>query len=344
MIRHSDLLSELRRSARISGRDGLLRMALSDWAVIFITWIVIGIFWAVVQKHVALQMLSILIIAGRLHALGVVLHDAIHSRQASRDANSFFKLLCCYPIATTLEAMRFHHLRHHKLYGTDQDPYLKKRDLKSSSTRGIFKALGITTLKGVWLIPVWILRPLVAQFAIRLKRVRKFYQRALLQDRTPNPSPMDSAQEVDECLKAEKAQLLFWLGLALTAAIVHRFGGFSLEPLLTYYLIPLWLGGFLNVWRVLAEHDHSYRRQASSTQDLNEVWKTTNTLILPGLAWLLAPRNIGFHQVHHLYPAVALQNLPIIHRQLLGRTRFANDDSRIVDDAVSGVPVTEGPN
>lgn len=320
--------------------SNLRRMAIIDWSVILLTW---GAVWAASasmlfndQIMASLHSIAVLVIAGRFHALGVILHDAAHSRLNPRDFDLLFKVLCAYPIATTLEAMKYHHIRHHRFYGTDLDPYLK-RDLKSSSrTLSLTKSFLITLLKASVLVPVWIARPIVALASLKSLKLKVFYQRALLQDRARELCETD---ELQDCLKAEIGQLLFWMVLLLVVSGLILYSIVEPTTVFQFYFFPLWLAGFVNVWRVLLEHDHSYRRLPEQSQDPGELWTTTKTLSVPGFDWFFAPRNIGYHQAHHLYPAVGLQDLPGLHRRLF----FVRKDD-VVRDPMTSVPVAKSSN
>lgn len=318
----------------------LRRMAVFDWLVITFTWTTI---WAIdyflrLPEYAfwLMQIFAVLVIAGRFHALGVILHDAAHSSLKSKNAGLTFHALCAYPIATTLEAMRYHHLRHHQLYGTDLDPYLK-RDLADLDPRlSLFRAVIVTFLKASALVPVWIVRPLVGVLAIRFLTIKAFYRKALLQDREQNSY---ESEEFRECLTAEIGQLIFWLLLVSFCVFLTKVMKINGTTIFLFYFLPLWVAGFVNVWRVLFEHDHSYRRGNIVGQDPVGVWRTTKRITVPGFDWFFAPRNIGYHQAHHLFPAVRLKHLPELHRRL-----FADLNHNIVSDSVTGVPVAKGSN
>ena len=86
----------------------LIRYALSDWSIIAAIWLL--------APHTpgAFYPLWVVLLAGRIHALGVVLHDAIHiPRGPKTPALRVCEILAGYPIGSTINAMRYHHLRHH---------------------------------------------------------------------------------------------------------------------------------------------------------------------------------------------------------------------------------------
>lgn len=330
----------------------LRQMAITEWLMIVLTWTVL---WAIEVSNVfhgyslvVLQVLAVLFVSGRFHALGVILHDAVHSRASKQSASWRFQILCAYPIATTLEAMRYHHLRHHDLYGTESDPYLNtylnkylKRAAGASTIRlAVAGSIFLTFIKASVLVPVWIIRPLVALLAGTVPSVRTFYQKALLQDRERDCARnLVAARELEECLNAENRQLVFWLLLVGTSVGLASTSVIKATTILAFYFLPLWLAGFVNVWRVLFEHDHSYRRIGTAGQEPRQVWQSTKTLSLAGFNWLFAPRNIGYHQAHHLFPAVGLKKLPELHRRL-----FLDRNYRVIDDPMPSVPIAKSSN
>jgi fatty acid desaturase len=239
-----------------------------------------------------------LLVAGRLHALGVVLHDACHMRTSRGSAAAaMLELLAGYPIATTVRAMRYHHLRHHRFSGMPLDPYLKPGISSNPARRNGRRLLGLL------LVPVWILRCFYGTVALAVPALRNSYGRWFLQDRGHRDLTDDP--EVLSCLAAEPRQALWFVLIAAVAAVYPG-------AVLTYYVIPLLLAGALNVNRVIVEHEHV--RCLDRKPDT--VLATTCT---HSAAWgriFLFPRNIGFHQAHHLYPAVALECLPALDRHL----------------------------
>ncbi|MDZ4081679.1 MAG: fatty acid desaturase, partial [Bdellovibrionales bacterium] len=294
-------------------------------------WIVLAII-----DNAVLEIAAVLVIAGRFHALGVILHDAAHSRRSPRNTGTLFSVLCAYPIATTLEAMKYHHLRHHHFYGTELDPYLKRNSKLRNQFVASVLSVSVTFFKASALVPVWIVRPVVAIAAMRFSRIKTFYQRALLQDREQD---LRDSQELTECLNAEAGQLGFWIALLSVVYMLTIFSALEATTAFKFYFLPLWLAGFVNVWRVLFEHDHSFRKSINQQQDIEQVWATTARISVPGFDWFFAPRNIGFHQAHHLYPTVGLKDLPQLHLRLVS-TR----DRGVVRDSMAGVPISKGLN
>ena len=285
-------------SSRLSRRDvpadllrpataaGLVRMTVEEWLMIAGLWTAaaIGPWW--------LYFVVLLPLAGRFHALGVILHDATHMPLRRKTAAIRFVEVCCgYPIATTLNAMRYHHLRHHRDSGMETDPYYK--DGKQTA---MWWALN--TLRGVLLVPFWTLRAVVGVIAAAVPSARNVYARVFLQDRTTLDLRND--REVVDCARADIGQLVFQGGIVLLwvafpAAVVWG------------YALPVTVAGLFAARRVLIEH--TYERTAN--RKVETIIATTNDNHLGSLGALgLAPRNIGYHIVHHIHPQVSLDALP----------------------------------
>ena len=269
----------------------LLRYAAADWLVIGATWLVL---W---QGPAWLYPLGVLVIAGRLHALGVVLHDACHmGRRVDTAWLWLLQLVAGYPIATTMEAMRYHHLRHHRSSGMAEDPYFKEGASTDATLRTLLR------VRGLLLVPVWIVRAYFGSAALVMPALRPAYAKFFLQDRSGNE--VGASAEVLACLREEPKQAAFFAVVFVAAWHFPAVVGL-------YYFVPLVLAGALNVNRVIIEHIHvrcADRRPAT-------VVATTVTHDWGPLGKLfLFPHNIGYHVVHHLYPRAALQCLPALHR------------------------------
>jgi fatty acid desaturase len=263
---------------------GLYRLAAAQWA-----WL--GLCWAgLVLVPEAAPVLALLV-AGRLHALGVILHDAIHLPWRHKGPGPrMLELFCGLPVATTLEAMRYHHLRHHRDAGLPSDPY---RRPPASPWRQLAVWLRVCPI-----LLFWVLRGPFGLLAWLLPPLRTPYARLFLQDRSDKALTHDA--EVLACARAESGQVLFHLavlGAALRWPSVVGLG----------YGLPFLLTSGLCAWRLLAEHTP----RTVQGRTLRDVLACTSD---HGLGWpgrlLTAPLNVGCHVVHHLHPQVSLHHLP----------------------------------
>jgi fatty acid desaturase len=285
-------------TARVSRRDvprellepatttGLLRMTLEEWAAIVVLWS------AMVATPQWMYPVLALAVAGRLHALGVVLHDATHMPLRRKTFGiGVVEVLCGYPIATTLNAMRYHHLRHHRDSGMPTDPYYK-----AGRQTAVWSTLNV--LRGLVLVPFWTVRACVGAVASIAPPLRNVYAHVFLQDRTSGD--LRRSAEVIECARAEWGQVL--CQCLIGALAIGRPGA-----VLWGYVVPVSLAGLLAARRVLIEHN--YERVVD--RGIATIIRTTNDNHLGVLGALgLAPRNIGYHIVHHIHPQVRLGALP----------------------------------
>jgi fatty acid desaturase len=277
----------------------LVRYACTDWLAIALCWIAMG--WI---RHPAMYVTGVILIAGRLQALGVILHDACHFPSRRKTVPlAMVEVLAGWPIGSTITAMRYHHLRHHRGVCTPEDPYLHRLAARGGWVKRAMMLRG--ALLPIW----WPLRTLAAPLALACPAFRPWYARGFLQDRSKRD--LRHSREIVACARADLPHCAAYL-LALAAVMVWQ------VPFFAYYGLPWILGGILNANRVLIEHDHV----ESGERSQDAVWAMTHTR---RHGWwgklVLFPRNIGFHQVHHVYPALALEHLPAVHQHLLNRLR-----------------------
>jgi fatty acid desaturase len=207
--------------------------------------------------------------------------------------------LAGWPIGSTIDAMRYHHLRHHRASCMRTDPYRHALVLKG---RWVAELMA---LRGAMLPFLWSARAFCAPLALVIPAFRTPYARIFLQDRSGKDLRNDA--EVIRCARADLPQLS-----------AHAIAGFMIVtwqlPFVSYYLVPWMIGGVINARRVIREHDaHEVADQAPAT-----VWDSTRTHASWFARLILYPHNIGFHQAHHLYPSIAFGQLPAIHALLTG--------------------------
>jgi len=263
----------------------LVRQALTEWALIAACLVSMALVPAATP-------LLVVLIAGRLHAFGVILHDAVHL--SVRRKSPSLRLLEClagYPIASTWNAMRYHHLRHHQHEGTEQDAYHRPPS-------GPWWRAALMWPLLIFVVPFWIVRGPVGLLAWAVPSLRNAYGRIFLMDRSGED--LTHSAEVLACARAELGQVLFQLGvLALAWRWPHAVG--------LGYALPLMGASALSGYRLLAEHTPA-RNQGRTLQAI--LASTADH----GQGWLgrllLAPRNVGCHIVHHLHPQVAASHLP----------------------------------
>lgn len=264
----------------------LVRMTLEEWGMIVALLVAIALtpWWAYPILLVPL--------AGRFHALGVILHDLTHMPLKSKTVGvRFVEVLCGFPIASTLNAMRYHHLRHHRDSGMETDPYYK-----DGRQNAFWWTLNIA--RGLVLVPFWTVRAVVGAVAVFVPALRNVYAHFFLQDRTR--ADLRHSREVIDCARADIGQAVFQ-SVVVAALIAWP------AAMLWGYVVPVSIAGLLAARRVLIEHNYEH----VANRRIDTIMATTNDNHLGLLgAVALAPRNIGYHVVHHVHPQVSLKALP----------------------------------
>lgn len=273
----------------------LIKHACIDWIWIVLFWLGMWGFPNWMYPFFALM------VAGRIHSLGVVHHDLAHMPLKKKtNLVRVLEVLSGYPIGTTVNAMRYHHLRHHKDNGMDTDPYFNKY-LKNN-----YLVIFLYLLKFPLIIIFWIARSAYGSLAYYLDSLRNSYGRIFLQDRTGRD--LRRNMELIQCASEER--WLFLFHMFISGGICFFFPTFWVYG----YLIPLFITGFLVGCRFLFEHTYD----SAEDRSLASILHTTQDHHFNGLgALLFAPRNIGYHIVHHIHPQVAWYHLPELRKWYL---------------------------
>jgi len=274
----------------------LMALAIRDWAAIVILWFAASRVPA--QNRFWVYPFVMMLLAGRFHALGVVLHDAVHLPRAIKTRLlRVLEFLAGYPIGTTIEAMRYHHLGHHRNLGHSADPYLKSWVGRSRWRFWLF------SLRYFLLVPLWILRAFYGAAASKLPALRKSYAKLFLQDRSN--SCLTNSSEVSVCAREDRWQALFFVCVGALAM-------FQVRWLALYYFVPLVLAGYLAGLRLLMEHFQESAAGCNSRDAIIHLTRNHHLGVVGKL--LLAPHNVGYHLVHHLHPQTGLEHLPELHQ------------------------------
>lgn len=286
-------MPDARSAAELLARDTaprawtLVAWAVFDWSVIGAAWTAMTLF-----DNALMYTAGVVVVASRLHALGVILHDACHRRRGG-DAPAWrlVEALAGWPIASTIEAMRYHHLRHHAASGTPHDPYRAAVHARTACLRYLL------ILRGVLLPAWWTLRAVVAPLALLAPALRNVYGRAFLQDRSGRD--LREHPGVAACARADLAQL------AAQATVLAAAFAAGL-PVVTFYFVPWVLAGVLNARRVV--YEHAWRPCARASR--GEAWDTTHDRDLGPIGnAIFYPHNIGLHRTHHRYPTASFVHL-----------------------------------
>jgi fatty acid desaturase len=237
----------------------------------------------------------ILLLAGRYHALGIILHDISHQNLAKSNVyRNLTVFLTGYLLGSSAEAMAYHHIRHHQNSNTQLDPYFQINKNK----RPTYIAALIVFLHGPLFMLSWIVRSLITPIVILNPTLKPHYARILLQHVKNTPIDL---KELNTCLNKDLPICFFHIALLFLS--YH----FPFVFMVTY--LPLLLTGIMCIWRLYSEHHYDLR----DSTHFQDIVRTTFDHHLNKLDSLFfAPLNIGFHKSHHLHPRAAFYQLPTI--------------------------------
>jgi fatty acid desaturase len=288
-------IETVRRLSQIDGwkTTGFL---LFHWALILGSLAVAG--WSM---HWLAFAVGTIVIASRLQALGVMMHDASHYMlYRNRTINDVVSdLFISFPIGLSTTLYRKTHFRHHRFTNSEEDQDLaaqiqEREWYEWPKTRwgcaaAILRSLfGFNFYKGWILFKHWapwkhLFDPIDSDFPLR---ARLLYVGSIA------------------CVYA------FFAWAIMQSAVVT----FSLMAM--YMLSGATVLNLVNRLRATAEH-----LGTEQTHELN----STRTVI-PTLweRWLIAPYGVSYHLEHHLYPSVPGYNLAELHRELMKDQEYAS--------------------
>ena len=274
---------ELKRLSELQSWRTALAIAL-DWAIIVAAIAISewsGSWW--------LYLPAILVIAGRQHALAVLLHDFGHYRfVASKFVSDWTAdLFIAWPLLATLEGYRRNHLGHHRYLNTDQDPDWK---IKWGSREFTFpQEMRFAVLN-------------LAGYLVGVSTVRDF-KKALIRMRADERSTPGYVV----------LRVSFYVVAATVLTLTGAWTGFLL-----YWVVPYATFFFMFMYiRSVADH-------FGATMDYSHDLTSTRT-VMPFFweYWFFSPHNINFHIEHHLYASVPYYRLPELSRILMANPEYA---------------------
>ncbi len=269
---------------------GLYRDTLIDWAVI------VGLFFVALNAPWWTYPVVAYLLAGRFHALAVIMHDLGHLRFEKKGLRErVLEVLCGYSINWTIELFRYSHNRHHDAPNQLIDPYFNPGMV--GNKWHYFSVWARQSLS----LPAWFARgPAGLAGALFSPWLREKYARAFLRDKSDDD--LRQSEEVMAVCRAELGQCIFLL-IPTTLTVF-----FPIEMLLCYW-IPQEVGWMVAGYRYLTEH--TYAQCDEKTPGV--IMATTIDHHIDPIGQLaVAPHNVGYHICHHLHPNVGYRHLPAL--------------------------------
>jgi fatty acid desaturase len=229
-------------------------------------------------------LLGMTVIGNRYYAVFIIGHDGMHRRLFPNiKRNDFWTdLLVFAPIGAITRLNNRNHLAHHLYLGTPQDPDRHKHACFNKADR--LSLLGfLSGLTSVW-------KSAVAVFVKRGGTDQPRYQA-----RPDSYTPRDFV-------------LLAGWFVALAGGLTWFIGWWAYPVL---WLLPVYVFMYVgDNLRAFAEHSHPEGDERADHHRLT-------TFLSPRLERMfVAPMNMNYHTVHHLWPSIPYYNLPIADREI----------------------------
>lgn len=267
---------------------------LSPWhslTDLFLAWATIGSALYLCHESLWFVPLALPLIASRLHALTVLMHDGSHYLLHPHETvnNLLSDLFCAYPLMLSTEVYRKTHWKHHQFTQTPRDPnYVIMQEEKN------------------WHYP----KPLEEAKALLWKDVFLLG----LRDHLVILKTWQVLPNWKETAPHEK--FLFPLFLAVVGSGVYVTGAW--KEFLIFQAGAMLINPLARL-RAMSEHAH-YEAQG---QDRIHKLEDTPTINAGELErFFISPFNTNRHLEHHLYPTIPYYNLEKAHHCLKGTATY----------------------
>ena len=255
---------------------------------LYLDW---GIVLAAIMAHqmidgVLVYILSIIVIASRQQAIGVLSHDVVHYRFMNNRklADLIGNIFMTWPLFFTIPGYRSMHLRHHSKVNTEEDPDWVRRKGKSD-----------------WVYPMSKVR-LYTMLIMDITGLNLYQNIQKIFLPKSDKKLKEDFQSVDQSYYLAMASFYMFGAILLTSyGLWYEFFIYWIVPYFTFFK-------FIKRLRAVAEHF------CIPKKEIEEVTRTT--ICNPIEAFLFAQHSINYHVEHHRYAGVPWYNLKKLHRVL----------------------------
>ena len=264
----------------------LIFLSLLEWFYIF------SLTYIALKTNYLLYPLWALLLAGRYHALGVIMHEHAHLNLRDKPVKMrFLELVSSYVLGSSVNAISYHHLRHHKFTGLKNDPYIKLVKLPKN-----LKTIFIIFFHGTLFFPFIVLKSFMSLFAFKIKRVRVFYGKFFLLEK--DLVDFKNSPEIVSCIKED-------MPVGVLQVLIAVISYLYFPEIIYFYYLPITVTGILSTYRLISEHHYDFK-EVDQDQMMSNTFDHHVSLFDQ---LFIAPLDVGFHYIHHLHPSAPFYNL-----------------------------------
>jgi fatty acid desaturase len=260
-----------------------------------LAWLVIGLCWWTLANwlNVWTLALAIPVIGSRYYALFIIGHDGLHRRLfRKRWLNDLFSdVLIFAPIFAITRVNNANHIRHHEMLAMPGDPDRHKYSCLNKAALGPL----VTYITGVK-------SALLAVSNVFLNRGQRTQTSA-----APTEVTTQASSKVNKkSYQPRDLAILLVVQGALIGGLTWTFGFWGYPVL---WLAPVYIFTFqADNFRTFAEHSHA---ESDTEADQHRLITFISS---PLERMFLAPMNMNYHAVHHLWPSIPYYRLPEVDR------------------------------
>lgn len=280
----------VRKLSKVSGTHTTLYL-LAQWSTMIATFAV-----AAFADHWAVYIAAGLVIASRMQALGVMMHDGAHwLLYNNRKVNDIVSdLFIAFPLGMSTTLYRKTHFRHHRYTNTNED-----QDLAAQQQEQEWYQWPKTRLGCAWLL-------------FRSLFGFNFYKGWVLYKHW---APWNNFTSPD----FPKSSRILYVASTITVYCLFAFAfqvnwRIAVTLMLLYVLSGYTFLNIINRLRTTSEH-----LGTPGTHELND---TRTVLPNPVERFFIAPYGVNYHLEHHLFPSVPGFRLAKLHLELMKDDRF----------------------
>jgi fatty acid desaturase len=256
------------------------------------------------------------LMAGRIHALGVLMHDLVHiASLAHRPARRLLlDLVICYPALINMDYYGLAHRIHHAESNLpDRDPYFVPLHQRHPVAYAVYVVVG-----SVMLVAALVVRLVLWPLTAVSPRLRHLYVKYLSQlGANPDPERPERYQMGERIWIWGLGPAVFWGTIASVLTAFRLW-----EPFAYAYGIPMLLASILGQVRLACDHIYT---EALGSSIVEQVAGATSVEAPWWQQVVMGAHGTSYHALHHLVPTLPNYRLAPAHKILLdsGSTVYA---------------------